>query len=89
LTATKTAQEIMTAGGKTVDEIETDTTAEARARAAADFLRSYALFGLLELGLWIGKGVFMAFLYHRWLTHVERRQQTRGKEEGVSHLKRR
>jgi len=74
LTATKTAQDIMKEGGKTVDQIGTDSTAEARARAAADFLRSYSLFGLLELFLWIGKAVFIAFLYHRWLTYIERRR---------------
>ncbi len=74
LNATKVAQDILKEGGKTVDQIGTDNTAEARVRASADYLRSYSLFGLLELSLWIGKGVFIAFLYHRWLTHIERRR---------------
>lgn len=85
LEATKNAQQTFAAGERLLqppaDTPETPEQATARARALADLLRSYALFGLLEYLLWATRATLAVVVFAQWTRfgmHLISRRPDRG-----------
>ncbi len=72
LDATKTAQEVFKREEEPLQLPSADDKAVERARAMADLLRSYALFGFLEYLLWATRGVLLIATFWKMLTFWER-----------------
>lgn len=52
-------------------DLSPDYAAE-RARAGADMMRSYAVFGFLEFAVWAGKAIFAYLMFSRLLDYMQR-----------------
>ncbi len=57
---------------KALQQPDSDEHAVERARAAADLLRSYALFGFLEYLLWLGKALVLLNVLAQWFRLMDR-----------------